>query len=352
MKIAFLNDNHQGARQESLHFNSYFLRFFEEVFFPYCEKNNIDHVFQLGDFVDRRKFMNYVIAHSWRKKVLDRFINVEFLVGNHDVPYRNTNTPNAISELIEGRYNFPVYTSPIEKQYDGLLIGIVPWINSGNYQECVDFLTNTKAKVIFGHFEISGFEMDRGNVCYTGLDRKLFERFDKVISGHFHTKSTDGSIFYLGTQYEITWADYNDQKGFHVFDTGSLELEFIPNPLKMFHKVWYDDTTQDLNWWRGQNLAQYKDSYLKVIVTNKNNPFLFDRVIDMIHRENPVEIIISEDYGNIYEASEELVNEAEDTQTIISKYIDGLTLPEHILPEHIKKISRELYTEALGLELT
>jgi Straboviridae/Ackermannviridae/Kyanoviridae exonuclease subunit 1 len=350
MKIALINDNHIGARQESLHFNNYFMKFFDDVFFPYIKKHNIDHVFQLGDFVDRRKFMNYVIANSCRKRILDKLPNSHFLVGNHDVPYRNTNNPNAIAELIEGRYYFNIYTSPKEIDLDGLLVGIVPWINSSNYQESLDFIKNTKAKVLFGHFEISGFEMDKGNVCYSGLDRKLFDRFDKVISGHFHTKSTDGAIFYLGTQYDITWSDYGDQKGFHVFDTKTLDLTFVPNPNKMFHKVWYDDSTQNLDYWTSQNLSQYKDNYLKVIVTTKNNPFLFDKIIEMIYEENPIEIIISEDYGTIYEDSEQLVNESEDTPTIMSKYIDGLILPESISIDKIKKVVRELHIEALGME--
>jgi hypothetical protein len=351
MKIALINDNHAGARQESLHFNSYFMNFWDNIFFPYLYVNGIDAVFQLGDFVDRRKYMNYVIANSWRKRVMDKFpANTQFLVGNHDVPYRNTNTPNAISELYEDRYKFPVYTEPCEIEMDGLRIAVVPWINNSNYDSAIKLLQETKAKIVFGHFEIAGFEMDRGNVCHSGLDRKLFDRFEKVISGHFHTKSTDGSIFYLGTQYEITWADYGDPKGFHVFDTGTLELEFVRNPYSMFHKVWYDDTTQTIGHWKEQNLTQFKDSYLKVIVSNKNNPFLFDKVMEMIYKENPVDVMVVEDYGTIYEESNELIDEAEDTPTIIKKYIDGLTLPENIEPEYLKKIAKELHTEALGLE--
>jgi DNA repair exonuclease SbcCD nuclease subunit len=354
MKIALINDTHAGARQESLHFNSYFFKFWEFVFFPYLAHHNIDYVCHLGDLVDRRKFMNYVIMNSWRRNFFDRMEmgqrHVDYIIGNHDVPYRNTNFPNAQTELLKGYHHATVHASPVEIERDGLLIGVVPWINSGNIDDCLDFIKNTKAKVLFGHFEIAGFEMDKGNVCHTGLDRKLFDRFDRVISGHFHTKSDDGLISYLGTQYEITWADYGDTKGFHVFDTGTLDLEFVPNPNKMFHKIWYDDSTQDLGWWRGQNLAQYKDCYVKMIVSCKNNPFLFDRVMEMLYRENPVEILVAEDYGNIYEASEEMVNEAEDTPTILTKYVEGLTLPDNIKSSRINKITRELYTEALGME--
>jgi DNA repair exonuclease SbcCD nuclease subunit len=350
MKIAIVNDTHAGARQESLHFNSYFFKFWDDIFFPYLDTHNIQHVLHLGDLVDRRKFMNYVIMNSWRTKFFDKLENARFLVGNHDVPYRNTNTPNAISELIEDRYDFPVHISPQEVYYDELLVGVVPWINSSNAQESLDFIKNTKAKVLFGHFEIAGFEMDKGHVCDTGLDRTIFDKFEKVISGHFHTKSNDGSIYYLGSQYEMTWADYGDKKGFHIFDTDTLDLEFIHNPNQMFHKVWYDDSKQDFNYWKSQDLTRFKDSYVKVIVSEKNNSFLFDRVIEMIGQVNPVDIMVAEDYGKIYEESAELIDEAEDTPTIIHKYIDGLTLPPEISSDKLKKLTRDLYTEALGME--
>ena len=54
-------------------------------------------------------------------------------------------------------------------------------------------------------------------------DPETYERFEKVISGHFHKKSDDGHIYYCGTQYEMTWSDYNCPKGFHIFDTQTRE---------------------------------------------------------------------------------------------------------------------------------
>jgi DNA repair exonuclease SbcCD nuclease subunit len=303
--------------------------------------------------VDRRKFMNYVILNKWRTNFFDQLKekDAHFLVGNHDVPYRNTNTPNAIEELLKDRYDYKIYTGPQEVMFDDLLVGVVPWINSGNYQECLDFIKNTKATVLFGHFEISGFEMDKGNVCHSGLDRSLFERFERVISGHFHTKSDDGTIKYLGSQYEMTWADYGDPKGFHVFDTDTLDITFVRNPHIMFHKLWYDDTTQDLAHWKNLDLSYIKDAYVKVIVTTKNNPFLFDRAIEILYKQNPVDIMIAEDYGAIYDESEDAINEAEDTLTVIAKYLDGINLEDQTVDkDRLKKIARELYNEAQGME--
>lgn len=358
MKIAICNDTHAGARQESLSFNSYFFRFWDDVFFPYLKDNNITQVVHLGDLVDRRKFINYVILNTWREKFFNRFLKekiaVDFLVGNHDVPYRNTNSPNAIRELLHlyavKSKSFRIFEEYAEVQYDGLPVLLMPWINSGNYESALKALQDTQSKVCFGHFEIAGFEMDRGSVCDAGMSRTLFDKFDTVLSGHFHHKSSDGVINYLGTQYEITWADYDDPKGFHIFDTGTLELEFVKNPYKMFHKVWYNDAEQDLAYWKQQDMSIYEKAYVKVVVTNKNNPFLFDKMVELIYQANPVDITIVEDYGLIYEESTEVLSGAEDTPTILNKYIDGLSFEQYIEKDRVKRTMRDLYNEALTME--
>ena len=351
MRIALLNDTHAGARGDSLVFNEFFFKFWEDVFFPYLEKNNIKQVCHLGDLVDRRKFINYVILNSWRKRFFDRLqsnnIQMDIIVGNHDVTYKNTNEINAMDELFNHYSNINAYTEAIEKEYDGLNVALVPWINSGNYQKSLEFLNDSKAEVVFGHFEISGFEMDRGNICHDGLNAALFERFDLVFSGHFHHKSSKGNITYLGNQYEMTWMDYGDQKGFHVFDTETRELTFIPNPYNIFHKISYDDTIQDLDYWKNYYYGYLKDSYIKIIVVNKKNPYLFDIMMDNLYKVGVVDISIIEDLSDV-DSTDEVIDEAEDTITILNKYIDGLTLP--VKSDRLKGLLKQLYVESLHME--
>lgn len=355
MKIALISDTHAGARGDSLIFNEYFFKFWENTFFPYLEENNIKQIIHLGDVVDRRKFINYVILNQWRNRFFDRLvkdgITMDVIVGNHDVTYKNTNEINAMHELFDHYDNINVYIDPVEREYDSLKTALVPWINSSNYVSSMEFLQNTKSQVVFGHFEISGFEMDKGNVCQTGLDRKVFDKFDQVFSGHFHHKSSNGSIHYLGNQYEITWADYNDQRGFHVFDTETRELTFVPNPYQMFHKIQYDDGQQDFEFWKAYDYNKFKDCYLKVVVINKQNPYLFDSVLDNLYKVGAADISIVEDFTDYdTEIDEDMVNQAEDTMTILSKYIDNLTL--NVDNDKLKGLMRELYIEAINAETT
>lgn len=354
MRIALINDSHMGARGDSSIFNEFFFKFWENTFFPYLKENNIKHICHLGDVVDRRKFINFVTLNSWRKRFFDVLesegITMDVIVGNHDVFYRNTNEVNAMHELFYGYKNINVYIDPVDLNFDGLSVAMIPWINSSNYESSLQFLKETKSEVVFGHFEIAGFEMDRGNVCHSGLNKKVFDRFDIVLSGHFHHKSSSGNITYLGNQYEMTWADHGDQRGFHVFDTDTREIDFVKNPFKIFHKISYDDTEQDFEYWKQYDYDNLKECYIKVIVVNKNNPYLFDNVIENLYKVGVADISIVEDFTEFEdENAEELIDQAEDTMTILSKYIDGLTL--NVEPDKLKKIMRELYVESLTTEV-
>jgi DNA repair exonuclease SbcCD nuclease subunit len=120
-----------------------------------------------------------------------------------------------------------IYWGPNEVTFDGLKILMMPWINNANYNSAITKMEQTDAQVMFGHFEIAGFEMMRGQTCDHGMDVKHFQKFDMVLSGHFHHKSTMGNITYLGNPYELTWGDYDDPRGFHILDTETRELEFI-----------------------------------------------------------------------------------------------------------------------------
>lgn len=354
MKIAIINDTHAGARNDSLAFDDYFFKFWDNVFFPYLEENDINTVFHLGDIVDRRKFINYVILSRWRKKFFNRLrdmnVTLHVLVGNHDVPYKNTNDINAIEELFAESDNIKLYKRPEDIIIDDLEVCVIPWINSENFEETVSHIKQTKAEIAFGHLEIAGFEMDRGNICHDGLDRKLFSRFDMVLSGHFHHKSTDGQIFYLGNQYQMTWSDYGDKRGFHVFDTSTRDLTFVENPYQMFHRVTYDDkndvTFENLN---NIDFSSYANTYVKVLTLHKTNPYLFDRYMQKLIDASPLDISIVEDFSELTtEEFDDTIDEAENTMTILDKYVDSLKIDSD--QNKLKNILRELYVEAVNME--
>ena len=177
-----------------------------------------------------------------------------------------------------------------------------------------------------------------------------FEKFDVVCSGHYHHKSSQGNIHYLGNPYELTWADYNDPRGFHIFDTDTRELEYIRNPYKMFFKVWYDDRDKNIEDFNKMDFSNYTDTYVKVIVQHKTNPYWFDIMLDNLYKVNPANVSIVDDNKHMdQETEEEIFNEAEDTLTTLNKFVDGMDT--NIDRVKLQKLFAELYTEAQHLEV-
>lgn len=355
MKIALITDTHFGARGDSPHFNDYFFKFWEETFFPYIEKHKIQHIIHLGDVVDRRKFINFSILNSVRnrfiKKLEELDCKMDVLVGNHDVPYRNTNEVNAVNELFGKHDWIQTFSSPVEVVYGKTRIAFIPWINASNYQETLEFIRNSKAKIAMGHLEIAGFEMDRGNICTTGMRREEFEKFDTVYTGHFHHRSTDGHVFYLGNTYEITWADYGDTRGFHIFDTETLETEFIENPFRMFYKLVYDDSVETWDSVNGYDFTELHNRIVKVVVGKKDNPVLFEKFMERLYKSEPLDVTIVEDFTDYSELSEsDVIDQADSTTEILDKYVD--TIEVGVDKDRMKNVLRNIYNEALTQEST
>ena len=237
MKIAIITDTHFGARNDNQNFNEFFYKFYENVFFPTLEDRGIKTCVHMGDVVDRRKFISYKIANDFRNRFIKRFgelgIDLHIIIGNHDTYYKNTNEVNAMEELV-GKDRHKIYTDPEVVDFGDVPIQFIPWINAGNYDASMAALSRSPAAIAMGHLEINGFEMQKGFPMSGSYDKEIFRRFDTVFSGHFHHKSDDGQIFYLGPPYEIYWNDYQDPKGFHIFDTETRELERIVNPYGIF----------------------------------------------------------------------------------------------------------------------
>lgn len=354
-KIVILGDTHFGARGDSPIFQEYFRRFYDEVFFPYLKENNIVYVIQLGDVFDRRKFINYQtlkIAKECFFEPLNRDYTSWVLVGNHDTYYKNTNDVNSIDLLLETYHNINAIQKPTEIEFDEQSILLMPWICQDNFIESKNAMDTSKAQIAMGHFEIKGFEMHRGSVCDTGMSTAEFDKFDMVMSGHFHTKSRSGNITYVGTPYEMTWADHDDIKGFHVLDLSKRELTFIKNPLKMYKKVFYDDLNKSMD----EVLAKYsvdyfKDSIVKVVIKNKTNPYWFDVFIERIEKSGVYDLQVVEDHLNLnLEDDADIVNEAEDTLTILNKYVDQLDIK--VEKSKLENLLRNLYNEALSMEIS
>ena len=263
MKIAIVTDTHFGTRNDSQHFMSYFMDFFNNTFFPTLKKYDIKTVIHAGDLLDRRKFINFntlsQVRHGFMNPLRDLGIEVHCILGNHDTYYKNTNELNSIKELFgDGYSNFNLYETPTDIEFDGMNIALLPWVNRENQDEFEDFVKNTKSEWLIGHLELHGYEVMRGVQYKGGTNPDLFKRFEQVLSGHFHCGQEKGNIKYLGTPYQITFSDMNEKKGFYILDTKTRELEFIENKQQMFYSIKYDDVGRNYDDFIQKTHTKYK----------------------------------------------------------------------------------------------
>jgi len=350
-KIAIINDTHFGVRSDSILFLEHQKKFYQNIFFPTLKNKGIKTIFHLGDLLDRRKYINFNTLSFVHKEFLGQIphdTEMYLCLGNHDVSYKNTNELNGPELLIdeESEYNPVHIIRDIPKEVYGCLL--VPWITAENQDNIMKAMKETDAKVCMGHFEISGFEMLRGQVCDHGMDKIVFDKFHQVYSGHFHHPSEYGNIKYLGAPYEMTWSDAEGKRGFHIFDTETYELEFISNPYTVFEKVYYDDTEMTVD-----NMSDYipdslTNKYIKIIIKERTNPYLFDLFHDQVQQTGAFDIKIIEDKYDLMDISEdELIDEAQDTGTILNNYIDNIEtdIDKTILKQKVN----DLYKEALSV---
>lgn len=355
-KIALITDTHAGVRNDNPAFQHYQKKSYE-WFFNHVDALGIKDCIHLGDIYDRRKYVNFLSAKRVREDFLDqlesRGIYTSILSGNHDQYYKDTHEVNALDELITNRYTYvEAVVQPKIINVGGLHIQLMPWITKSNYGKSIDLLNNPRAEVMMGHFEINGFTMHRGQIANGGYERSLFDKFDKVFSGHYHHRSTIGNISYIGAFAEYTWLDYNDPRGFSVFDTDTREVEFFQNPYRMFRIARYDDVADKniIDRIQKTDFSMYQDTYVKLVVINKNNPYAFDLLFDAIYKVGPLDITIVEDPTVLLDAEEETeIDEAEDTATILRKYVGGLTLS--VNNDRMQKFMLDVYQEALQVEV-
>ena len=355
MKIVLITDTHWGVRSDAIEFLDNNKRFLDTTFFPTLEKENITTIIHLGDLVDRRKYLNIYTSKRLREDFLDpiREMNIDYhqIIGNHDVFYKNTNSVNSFREIFGNEKSFKFYENTTEVEFDGVKMLFVPWICDDNRQHTFQLIGETNAQICMGHLELEGFEMHRGAPLSHGYDRNTFSRFDIVVSGHYHHKSDVGNIHYLGSHGEFTWSDYDDPKGFHIFDTQTRELTFIVNPFTMFHKVWYDDKTIPAKELLNTDFSKYNNSYVKLVVQSKKNATTFDTFTTKLYEVNPIDVSIVDDHINMDKIEDNtLVNETEDTMTSLAKYIK--MLETDVDKNALEVLMRSLYNEAMQMEIS
>jgi predicted phosphodiesterase len=343
MKVAIITDTHFCARKSSRLFQDYFELFYKNVFFPTLEQYGITTVIHMGDAFDSRKSIDFVGLDWTRRVVLDPLLkyDVHMITGNHDCYFKNSNKVNSPELLLSEYTNIKTYSEPTEIKVDNLNILLLPWINSENQEKSLKLIKKTKSKIAMGHLEMQGFRVNKNLVMEHGLEADIFSNFTKVFSGHYHTRSNNGTVFYLGNPYEIYWNDVNDTRGFTIFDTETLEHFPVDNPYRMFHNIYYEDTPHQTF-----DTRDYEGKIVRVIVRKKTDQKQFEKFVDKLYATNIAELKIVENF-QIQEFEEFQAFESEDTFSILQRYVNESECEFN--KTTITNILEEVYKESLEI---
>ena len=347
MKIAIITDQHFGARKNSKLFHDYFLKFYEDIFFPTLIKEGITTIVDMGDTFDSRKGVDFVSLEWAKNNYFDKLeelgITVHTIIGNHTAYYKNTNDLTGVGLFLREYDNVKIYPEAEEVKIDKTKFLFVPWINPENREKTFEAIEESDSPCVMGHLELNGFMATRGHFMEHGMDSHVFDKFDRVFTGHYHMRSNKDNIFYLGNPYEMYWNDVNDRnRGFHLFDTDTLVHTPVNNPYQLFHNIYYEDTPHQM-----LDITKYDKKIVKVIVRKKSDPKQFEKYIDKLYSSNLAELKILENF-DFTEGEEFEADESEDTISLLNRYIQEseVDLDKSVITE----ILQDVYKEACEVE--
>ena len=353
MKVAVITDQHFGMRKGSRLFHDYFQKFYEDIFFPTLEREGIKTLIDMGDTFDNRRAIDLWSLEWSKKNYFDRLrdmgITVYTVVGNHTAYYKNNNSINTIDLLLREYNNMVLIRDHAEYTIGDTKCLFLGWMNSENEKKIKRKIKSCKSKVVFAHLELNGFQVYKGfsqdgHGCHGNAD--TFDKFDRVYSGHYHTRSDNGKVFYLGNPYEMYWNDCDDTRGFHIWDSDTYETTPVNNPYRIFHKLYYDDTPYQIF-----DATPYENKIVKVIVQNRSNPKDFEKFVDKLHSVGVEELKVIEslDWNNGYIHSKDFeAEEDENTISLLHRFIDESEMT--LNKTRVKELMGDLYRKACEVE--
>lgn len=331
-KILMISDIHFGCRGNSEKYLSLIKDFFETTLCEAIKTNGITDVRILGDLFDNRNTLNVRTMNT----VMEVFrwysqhypdVSFKILLGNHDIYYHNRTDINSI-ECLRHMANVQIVDKVEVEKIGSKKIVMVPWLipETNNYNTFTS-MTNGEEKfdLLLGHFEVRGFEISPGIIDTNGMDTGLFKNFTRVFSGHYHLRDTRGNMTYLGCPYQLTWGDYGNEKGIHIYDIDTEEVTFIKNNDSPEHvKI----IISDLAAGDRQCLKKVKNNVVRLVIDKKYKDSVIVKVVSAIEALQPFKLDIDNQY----------IEEDVDSESLKDVDLSRLNDPLSFLLEYIKVI--------------
>jgi DNA repair exonuclease SbcCD nuclease subunit len=337
VKIAVVTDTHFGARQESPVFLRHATRFFENVFFPECDRRGVRHILHLGDVLDKQKQVNFLVLEEFQRVFIGNILSrpgltADILIGNHDVYYRNTSEHNSLRAIFQhittdSRIRFVLTPEFVTR--GGIGIHLAPWVGTDemdNFRQSLlpsSSFSSHQSSVLAGHLEVQTFALNGGAIMEHGLQPSEIAHYKMVLSGHFHSRQTKGNIHYIGTPYQLDWGDYGQPKGFAILDTETLSLDYINNSAITYHQFHYDPELPSLDIPRDLDLTDcFARVFVRAGIIDRKERSRFDAYTAEIAATGATVEIVLGDAVNLVTANSATAGEArQDYRALIEDYV-------------------------------
>jgi len=327
-KGAFFTDIHFGKKGNSEQHNQDCLDFID-WFCTNTKKSKCDYVAFLGDWNENRSALNINTlnyAHRGAQQLNDLGLPVYFVIGNHDLYYRNSRDVHSV--VHHGEFeNFKLIDEPtVVDDITGSVL-FCPFLFHEEYPQLAKYL---KIPFWAGHFEFKGFVVTGHNVKMpTGPDAKDFKGPKNIVSGHFHKRQTQANVTYMGNTFPMDFGDADDNK------RGMMIFNHTTN--KMLFKDWadcpkYKKTKLSDILEKGDTILTPKTQVKCVIdipIEESENTELRKVLIE----KNSLRGLVLEETAEIDEALSETDVDVSDLKTIDESVLEML---EQIETEHIE----------------
>lgn len=328
-KFVLVTDTHLGYKNGNIWWLDLTESLFDEII-DYCVRNDVYKIVHLGDWYDDRKSLSIpVIDRSIKicKKLEKNGIHLYVIKGNHDQYYVNVSEPTSLTHL-ENSPNITVVSKEPFEIFTNMYL--VPW----GYP-LVDI---PEKSTIFGHFEINGFTTNYSGRIQEGskLNKKDFDKFLQVYSGHFHLPSKDGNIDYIGSPYQMNFNDIGSSRGYYIYDDGYVKfIEFTSAP--KFVRIHSLDEIIEEN---------VSGNFVEFVFTEDFGSVKNDKIIQDITLLNPHKLYIDYkiDRESVDEMNEEDIEVTENSE-IFRTFIEKKKLPninKTILYKFLEKLEEGL----------
>lgn len=319
-----------------------------------ARENSISNVICLGDLFHNREQIN-TLAYQSTFEIIESAklegIETYLLLGNHDIYLRESFKVNALRPFT---YISTIITEPTTLEIDGVSCDFLPYVERP--QKCIEHhFSSSKSRVLFGHFSVAGGvtnklwahkyrlldDSDERDVEEEQVQIASFDRYDRVLLGHFHSRQTlseSDKIHYVGSPVQVDYRDAMSEKGIEIFDLKSLDGEFIENHFSP--KYFVLPSEEDLKSYVSEG------SHVRLVVpANLGSTEILEmkeRVLSE-YSLSSVEIVPSAQEKKVGDVGlESSIIFTEDREQVLKDYLNNTEIPEGLDKERLFKIGVSL----------